>query len=218
MIKGLVCKRKKRLLGDTRGVSMLEFALSLPILLTFILGGMELANYIIVRQQISQLALQVADNASRIGAQNVLKNKPIYEGDINDLFTGAKLQGGSLNLDRFGRIVLSSLEVNAQNGQWIHWQRCSGSLGFSSAYGPEGTGAVGTSLPGMGPQGNRIQATALTPAVMFVEIAYRYQPIVSARWLMAPPVINEIATMTVRDDRDLTQIKPSAGQMPSICL
>jgi hypothetical protein len=43
-------------------------------------------------------------------------------------------------------------------------------------------------------------------AVMFVEISYNYQPIIGAPFSYDDDVINVIASFTVRDDRDLTQV------------
>ena len=97
-----------------------------------------------------------------------------------------------------------SLERNASGGQWIHWQRCTGGLAHPSSYGTEGTGATGTSFAGMGPAGHTITAAA-GDAVMFVEVAYRYQAISPLS-----PFDNRIITYTgsynVRDTRDLTQV------------
>ena len=103
----------KRLARANSGVAMLEFALSLPLLFTAGLWGVEVANQAMVQMQISQLAEHIADNASRIGDTSTLENRKIYESDIDDLFMGANIQGGS-RIDFFdhGRVILSSLEVD----------------------------------------------------------------------------------------------------------
>src|SRR4051794_9035519 len=100
-----------RCLGrDTSGVALIEFALTLPVLLVLSLTGAELTNYITTKMRISQIALHLADNAARIGAGTQLSLKTITEADINDLFVGANLQSGELGLQTNGRIILSSLE------------------------------------------------------------------------------------------------------------
>ena len=79
--------------------------------------------------KVTQLANQIADNASRIGDQSMLEDRKIYEADINDLFFGAHLQGGeSIDLYEHGRVILSSVEVvpGTTDQQYIHWQRCVG--------------------------------------------------------------------------------------------
>lgn len=189
---------------DQRGVAVIEFAIATPIILLLLSCMLELANYAIVRQKISQLALQITDNASRMGQETAFRNKPISESQINDLFEGARLQSSSLDLVKNGRVILSSLELNSDKGQWIHWQRCYGSLRYSSAYGSEGDGATGKALLGMGSSGSMITASANNP-VMFVEIRYKYTPLLFSS-LTPQGEFSEMSALIVRDDRDTTQI------------
>ncbi|MES2700001.1 MAG: hypothetical protein V4647_10365 [Pseudomonadota bacterium] len=88
----------------------------------------------IVTTQINQLAVQVADNASRIGDESMLQDRRIYECDIQDLFYGAEVQAGDpMDLYGRGRIIISSLEVvDGTNNQYIHWQRCMGERAVNS--------------------------------------------------------------------------------------
>ncbi len=203
---------------ETRGLALLEFALCLPFLIIATLWAFEFANYVLVRQQISQLALQVSDNAARIGTLTSVQTQ-IDEKQINDLFTGANLQGGSLDLAHNGRIILTSLEVDdgQPHGQYLHWQRCYGALVYPSSYGRQGDGKGNSSVKGMGPSDAKIVAVADAPA-MFVEIAYQYQPIISAR--IAPSALmHEVAAMMVRDNRDTSDpgINSVNGVQPSAC-
>ena len=198
------------------GIAMTEFALILPILVLLGSLGIEYTNYVVTKKRISEIAAQVADNASRMGDVSVLTNKPVSEAEINDLFVGATLQGGDhLALATNGRIILSSLERNGDGGQWIHWQRCFGAKAHPSSYGVEGDGASGTAFDGMGRTGSKVTAAQGT-AVMFVEIAYSYTPVIG----ILPITLNditEVATYNVRDLRDLSQVYPSAGVTASNC-
>lgn len=201
---------------NTSGVALTEFAFSLPILMLIMTGGLELANFVVTTKRIGDLAVVVADNASRMGTRSAgLSVHQITEAEINDVFIGASLQGGIPNLGQHGRIVLSSLQRNADGGQWIAWQRCFGSNGAASAYGVQGDGATGTGFPGMGPQGNPIQAPAGT-AVMVVEVFYNYQPIVP---LSVPTTrqIQELAVFNVRESRDLGMPRNPEGVTVSNC-
>ena len=91
-----------RSLGKSEiGITLVEFAYATPLLLLMISGGAELANYAITKMRVSALALQVADNAARIGEGNLLQAKQISEAEINDLLQGALAQGGSLNVNGF---------------------------------------------------------------------------------------------------------------------
>ena len=191
----------RALIDDTSGVALTEFAFAAPIFLTLGLVGSDAVNYVIVHMRISQVALHVADNASRVGEQDVLTARRIFESDINDLLLGAERYAGGLDLRENGRIILSSLEVNTEGGQWIHWQRCSGEKEHESQYGFEGDGETGTDLAGMGRPGAEIFATSGN-AVMFVEVAYDYQPIVPLSALENEEIVYT-ASFNVRDSRDL---------------
>lgn len=193
-----------RLFAARSGVAAIEFALSLPFLLLAGLYGVETANLAVTTMRISQIAMQIADDASRIGNQSTLQDKKVYESDINDLLLGGSLQGGGLDLLKNGRVILSSLEVApGTSNQYIHWQRCKGLVRTTSAYGSEGTGATG-GLPGMGPADSLVTANA-GDAVMFVEITYDYQPIVGPMFSPSRR-ISTTASFNVRDSRDLSQV------------
>lgn len=198
------------------GAAAAEFALSLPLLLTAGMWGTELANQTMVRMRLSQLAMQIADNASRIGDQSVLTSRKIYESDVVDLLAGAGVQAGGLNLYTNGRVIVSSLEVvsGTTGTQYIHWQRCRGMKNVVSAYGPEGKGKDG-SLVGMGPAGEEAKAGA-GDAVMFVELTYDYQPLISNVFTggSQASTIRTSAAFNVRDDRDLTQIYTQTASDP----
>jgi hypothetical protein len=167
--------------------------------------------------RISQIALSLADNASRAKEEIVGGVPHMREYDVNEAFRGAELQGGGLDIAEHGRMILSSLEVNATGGQWIHWQRCSGgAVNYQSSYGKQGDGATGNSVTGMGPPGRQVKAES-GYAIMFVEVVYDYQPLVFDRYIPDEP-IRKTAAMYVRDDRDLTQIyNPNPAAPVSSC-
>jgi Flp pilus assembly protein TadG len=204
----------RRFRRDTSGVALLEFALTLPVLLLLSLTGAELTNYITTKMRISQISLHLADNAARIGSGSQLALKTISESDINDLFTGANMQSGELALQTNGRIILSSVEVDsAHTGKYkIAWQRCYGAkTTHASTYGVAGA----NNLTGVGPAGRQTVAPA-DGAAMFVEVYYVYQPLVKSS--LAPSAnMTEIASMMVRDRRDLTQVYPVSGVTASTC-
>lgn len=192
--------RLASLLPDTRGLALLEFALSLPVVLGVVLAGLELTNFTITKMRVSQLALQVADNGSRIGTASLLTAPQISEAQINDLLAGANRQGGTLGLFTNGRVIVSSLEPDtSHSGKYqIRWQRCKGAKSVASSYGTQGT----TDMVAMGPTGRQVTAPT-NGGVIYVEVVYDYQPLVFER-LVPHQTIREVAAMTVRDDRDFT--------------
>jgi Flp pilus assembly protein TadG len=172
-VKGLL----RALRADTAGLALIEFAYGLPILLGIGLGGVEIANLAVTRMRVSQIGMMVADNAARVGENNGIALKKVYESDINDIFEAARIQGTPIDFANRGRVIVSSLQQNASGGQWIAWQRCYGAKSWNSSYGVAGNGKTGTSFAGMGPAGAQIQAPP-SNAVAFVEIAYDYDAIV----------------------------------------
>lgn len=213
----------RRLRREERGNSLVEFALATPVVLLLGGYGVELANLAIVNLRISSVALQLADNASRIGVNNGQAIYQLREGDINDVLQGARLLGQSLNLTKYGRVTLSSLEnIQQQNFsdhaadtapvQRIHWQRCMGQhTGYDSSYGTTPTTAgsntsyanAGTPSSGMGdsPQVNAPAGSAM----IFVEVNYEYHPVFGTTYMNAQK-IHYVASFVVRDRRDFSQI------------
>ncbi len=196
------------------GVAMTELAFSMPILMLMALTGAELCNYITTRMRISQVALHLADNAARMGNGSQLSSKTITETDINDLLTGGGMQAGELDLYNRGRVVISSFERN-DNGNGnvykVGWQRCRGSATYTPQFGTQGV----TSNNGMGPSGRQVIAMS-DNATMFVEVFYQYRPLVGSTLV---PQLNftEIASMAVRDRRDMTRIYNTANATVSSC-
>jgi len=191
----------RKLRREVSGVAATELALGLPFLLFAGLWGVELANFGVITMRVNQLAVHTADNASRIGDISSLENRKIYEADINDLLQGANIQGGrSISFFDNGRVIISSLQIDEDGDQYIHWQRCMGVKNWNSTY-----GETDDRLPdGIGPEGREV-TTFDGEAIMFVEMAYDYQPLISERFV-GTPEIRTIASFIVRADRDLSGI------------
>lgn len=205
-----------RLLKNTSGIAMVEFAYSLPFVLLIAMGGMEVANYALTHMRVSQISVSLADNASRAKEQVISGIPQMREVDVNESFAAAELQAGSLNLPDDGRLILSSLEVNPDGGQWIHWQRCFGGGDFVSSFGSQGDGSSGMGFPGMGPPGKMVTAEPGF-AIMFAEVAIQYKPLFTASFLPETP-IRKHAAMYVRDERDLSNIyNPSPAVSVNKC-
>lgn len=194
----------RRFSRNARGAIMIEMAFAIPLLVLIGFGGLEVANLTLVNTRISQIGLSVADNASRIAAGSTLALPQVRESDINEVFAGVEKQGSGLDFQNNGRIILSSLQRNDDGGQTIKWQRCYGKLAVASDYGTEGKGAKGTGFAGMGPAGKEVTAVGGT-AVMFVEITYKYQPLLYGKFL-GPRTIKSTAAFNVRETRDLTKV------------
>lgn len=167
--------RKTHLRDCTSGVSMVEFALALPLVMLVAVGGLECANVALAHLRVSQIATTTADTSARVLTQ-------MDETDIEEAFAGVDLMGRRIDFANRGRVVLSAIEPNGQTGgnagQKITWQRCYGSLAVNPRYGRQNAGATNATLrDGLGPTGRKITAAAGTN-VMFVEVTYQYQPLI----------------------------------------
>jgi hypothetical protein len=209
--------------------------MSLPVLLTLGLAGLETANYAMAHLRVSNIAMLTADNAARV-------RDIIDEADVTDLLTGAKVSGASINFAQNGRIILSDLEPGTGTAQWIRWQRCDGALNYSNPNAnlrPRTSAGVaitnGTeiylsdrttvnttnpsspsatpAITGMGTT-NPITAQPGT-AVMVVEVVYNYQPIIPNSFLSGRQIRYESA-FNVRQRND--QMLRNAGHItPKSC-
>jgi Flp pilus assembly protein TadG len=211
-------------LRDCRsGVAFLEFAFALPVVLALGLLGLETANYAMSNLRVSNIAMLTSDNASRV-------RDSIDEGDIVELFTGAKMSGSNINFAQNGRIILTDLEQNSAGTlQWVRWQRCDGALNYAatpSALRPltsggsvisNGTEIYNTdritassapssetkaTLTSVGTGSNVISAQSGT-AVMVVEVAYNYQPVIPNSFLSGRR-ITYVSAFNVRQRTDQT--------------
>lgn len=200
----------RRLARNTSGVAMIEFAFTAPLLLGLGMLGTETAFLTLTHMQISQIAVQTADNASRIGATEVLVARQVFERDVNEVFVGSEKLGERIGIYQQGRVILSSLQQNDDGGQEIRWQRCRGAKVWESQFGEEGDGENGMGFPGMGRAGSEITASPGT-AVMFVEVAYDYESLTPFD-LFDGRTIVYTAAFNVRDARDLTQLFPGGPE------
>ncbi|KZE18756.1 MULTISPECIES: TadE/TadG family type IV pilus assembly protein [Sphingomonas] len=189
---------------DRRGVALMEFALSLPVILPIGLYAVELSNFGLQQLRLSQATLTLSDNISRVGVDTTMATQQLREVDVNEVIEGLRRQTENFRLTTNGRVTISSLET--KNGtQWIHWQRCVGlkrGAGYDSSYGREGDGgAAGTSFHGMGNPAQPVTAPE-GAAVIFVEINYDYQPLISP-YFLGSRKLQQTASYIVRDNREL---------------
>lgn len=194
--------KMKQLKSSKSGLALIEFAYSLPIFMGLGFYGTEVAFLAVTQMNVSQSALTLADNASRMGQTVTGSNgRVVFESDIGSVFAGVRLQGERFNLLQNGRVILSSLETTP-NGLWqrIRWQRCVGLLEVQSDYGEQGIlERDSPGFIGMGPAGSEIRAERGS-AVMYVEIFYNYDGLFGDMFL-ANRTLKQEAAFSIRDDR-----------------
>lgn len=205
----------QRVAKSRSGVAMVEFAIVAPVFMSMVLIGLEVANFAIANMRASQIALMVADNAGRV-------RTTMDETDVDEVMIGAMQAGSWLNLGANGRIILSSVESNGKaapdTGQMIRWQRCFGALNKASSYGIEGQGTNDNSLAeGVGPVGRKISSVS-NSALMFVELRYRYQPLISQNILGEKEIVYTAAyTVRERSNQTLTNLANLPDTKRRVC-
>ncbi len=187
------------------GAALVEFAISLPLLTTLGMYGTELAYTAMVNQQISDIAISLGDNASRLGqTDNSAITPTVSKAELDSIMVGALKQGKAIELEQRGRIILSSLEYDAgEEKQFIHWQSCVGNLNKVSDYGDDGenNGLNDKEITGLG-NGTQTITAPEGSAVMFVEVFYEYQGVFGTLFIDGLTMKRE-AAFIIRDDRNL---------------
>ncbi len=97
-----------------RGVAATEFALMLPVLLTFLLGSFELSRYIIVNQKIDHVAYTTADVVGQ--------ETSVTMAQINDIMSAAVQIMEPFGFGQDGVVIVSSVEQDPTDGPIVRWQ------------------------------------------------------------------------------------------------
>ena len=202
----MTVKRKLRtLLRDSTAVSVIEFALVLPLFMTLGMYGAEIAWMNAAALEASQVAIALADNASRLGQTDNSGVTPTITGaDIDSVLTGALEEGKSIDLADHGRVILSSLEAHQTTGnQYIHWQQCKGAMDKDSKHGtPDLTGSALAAIASGSKVGKSTVTAPPGSSVMIAEVWYQYQALFGTMFVK-PITIYEQAAVIVRDNRNL---------------
>lgn len=114
MLRRLISKLRSGL-HDNKGVSAVEFALVLPVLLTLYLGTIDVSTFIIVDRKVSVVAGSVADLVARAEDE-------IETSTVDDYFKAAEFTikpYSSSNL----RQRVTSLRIDGDAKAWVIWSR-----------------------------------------------------------------------------------------------
>lgn len=231
---------------DASGLAMIEFAFAAPLLLVLGLGGIEAANYAVASLRVSQIAMTVADNAGRVRTaldendiNDIMSGGKMIGSGINFAANGriilSDLEQRTTTTGSGGVGTKTTANPNGYR-QFIRWQRCAGDLEIQSAYGKPLTaagaavtnlddttnadhGAVETAsaLDYMGAATNPISAATGT-AVMFVEVAYTYQPVTTFGVFTGKVIrMNQAFNVRERIAQSISNLSKLSGNKRSDC-
>ena len=194
----------RRVISNQSGTVLIEFAFAVPVFMGLGMYGSETSMVAITNTKVSQAALNLADNTSRLGqVDSGVITPTITESDIVNSLIGTKIQSKGLDLFENGRVIISSLESMPAGQQFIRWRRCKGMRNVQSKYDDDinDDNITDTTFIGMGAVGAEAKAVP-NSAVMYVEVEYQYQPLFG-NLFMQNVVLRQEAAFNIRDQRNL---------------
>jgi Flp pilus assembly protein TadG len=114
---------------NTRGGVMIEFAFAMPLLITLLLGGVELGRYVLLHQKLDRTAMTVSDLVARVTS--------VTPADLDTVLNAADLVMAPFEFSDKGVVVISAVKkVTAGGSPKVIWQRSgAGSLSVTSQVG-----------------------------------------------------------------------------------
>ena len=154
-----------KFLKDERGVTAIEFALVLPVVLLILLGCFEVPRFVLICQRIARTSSGVADLVAQA-------DEPITANQMNDIFTAATIMMQPYDVVANGRIYVSSINNPSGNGVTLTWQKHNGGLVSTASK----LGAAGSN------PSSKLPATLVPGAneeVLASEVYFNYTPVLS---------------------------------------
>jgi Flp pilus assembly protein TadG len=130
MIEFLKRRLRRTPLRDDRGSVMLEFAFAMPLLLTILLGGIELGRYVLLHQKLDRTAMTISDLVSRV--------TQVTTSELDTIFLATDLVMAPFAMGDRGAVVVSSVKDDSGTPTVV-WQRAgAGTLTVTSEIGVQG--------------------------------------------------------------------------------
>lgn len=125
----MTIEKQKSFLRDDRGVAAVEFALTLPILVTLLLGVYEVSRYIIMNQKVDRVAYTVSDVVSQ--------QTSVSKSQLNNILYAATEIMKPYTFGSNGVVIISSVTQTTDTGPaTVRWQyKGGGTLNRSSKIG-----------------------------------------------------------------------------------
>lgn len=206
-LRDLVCANQ--------GISAVEFALMLPLLVLVGAGGLELTNLVLANQKVERIASVTADNVAR----NTLAPS---EQSFADTFEGVDEIAAPFDFYPNGRIIMTGVIGIPENGSVVPkvvWQRCRGQL--AGAISDVGKEAKNPALWADGDDAklpNNIKLLQ-NQLVVISEVSYRYEPLISLSQLPGngEEKIARQRSIFVSRGQAFPYVTPTSGLVPSKC-
>ena len=210
----MIAAALRNLRRDTRGVSIVETALWLPLVIMAGMGGMEYTNFVLANQKLERISAIAADTIAR----NTLAAS---ENSFHDVFEAVERLDAPFDVKESGRTILTGVIGVNQDGEVVNkvvWQRCGGNkTTIVSQIGSEWTA---TSDFGEGPDVTLPNGVVLQQNQMVVvaEVGYEYKPLINLVHIRqrGDGIIRQ-RSMYVTRGQAIPNITPIGGVQPARC-
>lgn len=122
--------------GDRSGASLIEMAFAMPILVTLLLGGVEIARYVLLHQKLDRVSSSIADLVSQA--------ETISVPDLQNIFDAAQFVAKPFDLPASGTVIVSSISnpIGSPSTR-VNWQKSgAGNIPATSQVGTAGGAAT----------------------------------------------------------------------------
>ncbi len=113
-VKHMIFKNARGFSSDASGTTIIEFAYIIPVVLIMLLGGFDVARYILLNQKLDRAAATMSDLVSRPAN--------ITEAEINQLMIAAVEVVQPFNLATDGGVIVSSVYKRPGEAASVTWQ------------------------------------------------------------------------------------------------
>lgn len=121
----------RRFLREDRGSVFIELGMAMTVLLVLILGGAEIARFVLLQQKLDRIAMTMGDLVSR--------GQVLTETEVNNIFAAAGHLAEPFDFGERGAVVLTAVGRSGSSNAEVVWQRIgAGGLSVSSDIGAEG--------------------------------------------------------------------------------
>lgn len=150
-----------RLCGNRRGALLVETAMTMPVLIAMVLGGVEVTRFVLLRQSLDRAATSVGDLVSQA--------PKVTEADITNVFDAVQHVISPFEMNEKGLVIITCVGRTGVNAPHVNWQRTgAGTMSATSQVGAEGGDAT---IPA------GFQLSDGETAIV-AEVYYQYEPLI----------------------------------------